>query len=277
MIGPLAKPDKNRILRREVKERFREQTAMTIALGFRCSGGVVLCSDSQLTDSVGLKYNGPKIFAITRPNAGCAMALCYSGYPDIMALVHEKAKQAFSELPSPDEIELRPIPTWNGAFRNKLEDILKEIYSTHGTDRFVELLCAVQSNGEGISLYRATLTVVRPVSTEEYMGIGDSSVIRFLSDLLAPRKMTIRQGLVIGCYMVAQAKTYTEGCGGPTQALVMTDGGKTIFLDMHGLESRALLRDLESEFSKAVLQVSWPSSLEHDEGLTLFDDEEDAF
>jgi hypothetical protein len=35
----------------------RENKAMTIAVGFRCSDGIVLCADSQITARDGLKYN----------------------------------------------------------------------------------------------------------------------------------------------------------------------------------------------------------------------------
>ncbi len=34
------------------------------------------------------------------------------------------------------------------------------------------------------------------------------------------------QGLVLACYMVAKAKTYIAGCGGPTQAVFVTHNGK---------------------------------------------------
>jgi len=198
---------------------------VTIALSFQCQGGVVLAADSQITKEGGLKYNEKKIFDFWYRDFGAVM--CYAGSPDIMNLVCERMdREVFHSFVGESVVPGPPTSEWNTLMRAKLKDVLKNIFKEHGSKHEIELLCALYNKEEGISVFRARGAVVSLAEPAECLGVGDSSVLRFLSDLFLSEEMTIQQGLVLACYMVAKAKTYIAGCGGPTQAVFVTHNGK---------------------------------------------------
>jgi 20S proteasome alpha/beta subunit len=186
---------------------------VTIALAIQCRDGAVLCADSQITKEGGLKYNDQKIFEMF-PGEHDRVALCYAGSPEIMRLVVERLEKDLPESLDAD------------TFREILEVALRDIYKKQGTKRQVELLCSVYADRQGTALFRAIGSLVRPAEKAECLGVGDSSVLRFIADVFLRYDITIRQGLTLGCYMVAKARTYIDGCGGPTQALFLNHKGK---------------------------------------------------
>jgi hypothetical protein len=216
--------------------RAREAKAMTIGIGFKCSNGVVLCADSQISKEGGLKYNEKKIYTINGVHPSDhdyhGITLCYAGDPDIMKLLCERIDGLFGQTCAPQDWDGSGLITWNDMFRGEVEKTLRGLYKTHSAkDQQLELLCAIFSKEAGVSLYRAQGRVVRSSEHAECIGVGDSSVLRFLADLFATRELSVLQGLTLGCYMVAKARTYIAGCGGPTQAFFMTHEGKYVSLE----------------------------------------------
>ena len=59
----------------------------------------------------------------------------------------------------------------------------------------------------------------------ECLGLGDSSLARYLAATFHWPQMTTGQALLLGIYMTQQAKRYVNGCGGDTDALVLGYGG----------------------------------------------------
>jgi hypothetical protein len=60
-----------------------------------------------------------------------------------------------------------------------------------------------------------------------FVGAGDSSLSRFLANVLPINSLDldIKTALLIGSYIVEQAKEFVDGCGGETQAMAVTDIG----------------------------------------------------
>src|SRR5208282_3434119 len=76
----------------------RETKAMTIALGFPCIDGIVLCSDSQVTTPGAMKYHESKIHTVAWMGEGVewTVGLTYSGNPDVMKSLFEKMSDALT-------------------------------------------------------------------------------------------------------------------------------------------------------------------------------------
>jgi len=233
---------------------------MTIALGIQCREGVVLCTDSQVTKEGGLKFNEGKIFNLYGDNE--RILLCYAGSPDIAKVIKERIR-----------IDVPPTLTSSEACE-AIEIILRDTYKRHGTRQQVEMLCAIYRRDEGVKLFRIAGSVIRPADKAECLGVGDSSVLRFLADTFLRDDITLAQGLTLGCYMVAKARTYIDGCGGPTQAVFLNHKGKMrnmneVFIDgldpMDGLSNAELgIRDLLYALS---------TRGDHKEALAAFDDD----
>jgi hypothetical protein len=190
---------------------------VTIALGFKCNDGVVLCSDSQITKEGDLKFNESKLrlVAYQGDSGNWAIGVTYAGSPEFMKLFMEKF------TPSVWAIHPKPNPS---AIRSAIETILDGIYRQHRSLMNLELLCAISIPPHLDELIVSRNKLVRDAQVE-CLGVGDTSVVRYLSNLFISYNLYWKQALQIAVYIVQQAKKYTDRCGGPTEAFVIRNGG----------------------------------------------------
>jgi hypothetical protein len=179
---------------------------MTIAIGMKCSDGVVFCADRQITDATGLKYERDKI--LCREESGREMAtslmLTYAGNPNSAATMFDRVWEQVHKLG----------PTHG---RRVLGGVFKCKHS-----RGLKTLLAVSVNGTAPVMFRTESEVVYEADTE-YIGAGDSSVVRYLSKLFLDEKKrpSLVQAKFIGCLLVSAANRFVDGCsGGPDVALI---------------------------------------------------------
>ena len=185
---------------------------MTIALGFKGPDAIALVTDSQMTKEGGLKFNGQKIFHIATDEWSVAMA--FAGSADLMRPIYGELEWKLDDL-EPDGAAV------TAAVFMYLEEIAQEFAKKH-RDKTIEFLCAVSDSRYGKALYSVRGKIVT-ATEREWIGVGDSSVIRYLADIFN-QDMNARQCLRLGSYMVKQASSYIDGCGGPTQACLLSKG-----------------------------------------------------
>src|SRR4029077_7471690 len=91
-------------------------------------------------------------------------------------------------------------------------------------------------------LLKTERKAVSEVRNVDYVGVGDSSLLRYLSPLIVLGRLpTTNQAQYLGTYLVQQAKCYVDGCGGSTQAMTLQrDGFAIISLDASQVEDRLL-------------------------------------
>ena len=224
--------------------------AVTIALGFNCNDGVVLCSDSQITKEGGLKFNESKLdlIALQGVKENWAVGITYAGSPEFKKLFMEKftpAVWAMQPKPSPGEI------------RASIERILDDIHRQHRSSMNLELLCAISVPPGPNELLVSRNKLVREAQAQ-CLGAGDSSIVRYLSELLLSYKLHWKAALQIAVYIVQQAKKFMDGCGGPTEAQVVRNGGIHLYGDLvtKGLEQYLSLA--ESEVKRLVQSFADP-------------------
>jgi hypothetical protein len=114
-----------------------------------------------------------------------------------------------------------PLP-WLMGIRGHLESVLLEINKKH-KEKYFEVLCAATHRVHGTQLYCGKGKLVRE-AVWECLGVGDTSVVRYLSALFQNYPLMATQCLLLGYYIVAQAKEFTSQVGGPTQGLVVSNG-----------------------------------------------------
>ena len=83
-------------------------------------------------------------------------------------------------------------------------------------------------------------------------------MVRYLSDIFN-YAMNAHQSLLLGCYIVAQAKRYIDGCGGPIQAYVINKGK---VLNESGLANRLDPTQIEEPIRDLILVLSNKDNLE---------------
>lgn len=182
---------------------------MTIALGMLCSDGAVLAADRQMTKEGGLKYQEKKyIIGHVQGSIPVDYIFVYCGTPEVAHIFEERIGMAL----------LDGVCSGNIFMPSMVIDNLKSVFRDKES-KYIESLIMFGSPQIQPFIVRTKGTrVVR--GRRECIGVGDSSVIRYISDLLPP-KITVEQTLPICAYLVTLGNRYIEGCGFGPDVLYM--------------------------------------------------------
>ncbi len=201
---------------------------VTIGIGFRCRDGIVLSADQQVTWGDSHKAYERKLRC--HSSDGWNAAFTYAGSPVLWNSFNDKFGEAMKLLRKPPTIRI---------IREMVETILGLFDELKDDPTCLNLLCAVIVPGEDYALFRTEGNVIHSVRDYEYVGCGDSSLLRFLGPLITadPPVATedqagriVRQAVMMATYLVMKAKTHIDGCGGDTDVLVVRpDGSLTLW------------------------------------------------
>jgi hypothetical protein len=144
------------------------------------------------------------------------MASIYAGDPHLWKAFRDK----FSELTA-----ARPCgQTATGKELKEITETALCYFDELNSDPMaLTLIVGVVIPNKEIKLFKTEGTKPSEIYAFDYMGCGDSSVLRYLTPIMADRDKwpTIGQALRLGVHWVLQAKRYAEDCGGDTEAFVL--------------------------------------------------------
>jgi hypothetical protein len=197
-----------------LNERLPERKAVTIAMGFRCMDGVVLCADQQIGAEGWHKFHETKMFPICSAEPAYSIMLTYAGHPNVMKTFHQKLWKIVEHNPFDSILTFEPL----------VEQALSELteQAAHGTN----FLCGFCMQGAIPALLRTEVYTVHQVSNQDCIGVGDSSLVRFLTKILVSHPMNAFTAALIGNYIVKQAKSFVDGCGGETDIWILRSDGR---------------------------------------------------
>jgi 20S proteasome alpha/beta subunit len=188
----------------------REKKAMTIAAGFRCKDGVILCSDTQITQAAGKTYES-KIFPI-KDDADCLIAYAGDvGY--IKEFVGELKEIAAKE--SNDKL----IHIIRGHYRRFHH---KNYTQAPRAERaFAQILVTVRKNNK-IHLYAGDGRHFYPVDNRMSIGTGGPYLEPFFRDTdFTAHFMDDATKIII--YALQRTKDYAEYVGGKSKIVTIDD------------------------------------------------------
>jgi 20S proteasome alpha/beta subunit len=191
-------------------EPTKEARSMTIAAGFRCKDGEILCSDTQITQASGKTYES-KIFPI-KDDADCLLA--YSGDVGyIKEFVGELKEIAAKE--SNDKL-IHVIKSHYRRFHHK--------YFTQAPKAeraFAQILVTVNKDDK-IYLYIGDGRHFYPVDNRQSIGTGGPYLEPFFRDTdFTTLFMDHAAKLII--YALQRTKDYAEFVGGKTKIISIND------------------------------------------------------
>lgn len=184
--------------------------AVTIVVGFRCSDGIVICADRQITSEGAFKYHEPKI-SVEEFDAFSAV-FAYAGLPGLAQEVHAKVTQTLRQAAAEENI-IETVRETTDAILSNMGRLYNELN--------LQMLIGVNSWAEGTDLLKFDGKAVHVARNFEYLAWGESSLIRFLSDKLYSTEITTKSGVDLGIYLVKKAEDYIDGCGGPIDVVVL--------------------------------------------------------
>jgi len=196
--------------------RLPRRKGVTIGIGFVCPDGLVLCSDRQLTVAGSHKFSETKIFNMQEAISGTRLLFSYAGDESAAKSFYQHFKsELLTELKAPADPK---VPPWD---RRRL--FFERVYRDRRA-KTIQTLSAIDSQMFGVHLFRSYgHDVVEGRS--EYIGTGDSSVLRYATDLLLRPLSSVSEAQVIGSYLVRLANRYVDGCsGGPDISTLHSNG-----------------------------------------------------
>lgn len=240
---PLIKPKPGRLPRAK---------AVTIGLATKCTDGLVMCADTQISTEE-FKFYGQKLARLPVPFwPHGEIITTYSGYPETMNTVSEEFRKLLLANTQPEH-----------AFRETLNSIF-----TGQEEEDHQILCAFSDGGD-IRLLKSSRNRVSPVPVWDCVGRGDSSLTRYLAAIFLGtfEHLPVALGVPVCDYIITQAKKYVRGCGGDTNLFVLTKKGK-VHEQVLGSQIDATCEQIERRLNE-MLTLTTMLNVDEDQCLEL--------
>jgi hypothetical protein len=198
---------------RKIKRLSGGRKAVTIAIGFCCKDGLVMCADRQITSVAGFKSQERKIFRASWWDL--SILFSYAGDPDAARVLFGKIRENFHSEFGKSRARLAAY---------KARAALEKIFTNRHAKRLETLIGIRFRDDCSLHLFRTSGHKVVEGDTE-HIGCGDSSALRFASGLILTGASTVTEATILGSYIVSVANRYVDGCsGGPDVTAIFKEG-----------------------------------------------------
>jgi hypothetical protein len=198
---------------------------VTIAAGFKCSDGFVLCADTQESGQA-FKRRVPKLEM--RPKAPaetdiCRMVVTGAGSS---SFVDSLIEEMWSAANGAKESRLDEV---SGRVKNALIEHYRKIWSIYPKQTNPQLLPSASLifaiwTRNGSELFLARDHDINPISTYGAVGCGDE-LAQYICEPLFVSQLNTRQVTLLAIYMLEQVKKNVLDCGGDSHIAVLGNNG----------------------------------------------------
>ncbi len=209
---------------------------MTIAAGFVCNDGAVICADSQHTGSTA-KFDDNKIIEISKKD-GARLVVTGAGATDYLRMAADLLEEGFQECKS----------TFTD-IRKLIKGVILEVYRDHITPFWppgdpntpqVLLIVAARIPSGKVRLWKVSETSVSMCRMSVFVGIGSETangLATWLYDGVDDWSVT----QVLAKEILTETKRTVRDCGGETHVCTIPEGKEHI-------HTTIIRPDLEGEF-----------------------------
>ncbi len=206
-------------------------------------GGLIAYADSEFCYGDILKWQSGESKWQIYLGPGATILMSGAGEWNYAQMALEKMSDAFNAV---DPAVRLAVPR----IRRIAERVLMNLYSRHSQAVVVpvfDVILAVRQQDRGTGILKSNLTAV--TVSHQHTAIGSGAIIATcLADMLYRADMSLKEGALLAAFALWVANKYTQGVGGPSTILAVTD--RIDVYDATGLDSA--FRDLHS-----ALQFSW--------------------
>jgi 20S proteasome alpha/beta subunit len=180
---------------------------MTIAMGFQCLDGVLLCADTEISRGWSGKSQESKIHILSKGSKGRGCACVYAGDVDFMKKVLPSLEATVRD--QTDKLVERLEREWRTIHKKSLTRKRQgEEYP------FIQMMFAV-GTGRGPRLYSANRDIFRPERKYDIIGVGEEVARSFVEPFYpkSPNLPLFEDVAILAAGGLYQAKEYVRGCG----------------------------------------------------------------
>jgi 20S proteasome alpha/beta subunit len=196
-----------------------KEKRMTIAAGFICSEGVLLCADTEQTGWA-MKLHDSKVDHFEHP--GGKIAYAYAGNVPFACSAIQKLRRHLQRRTFNDTMaEVEKVLD-----REYRRNVLS--HPDHLTDSTISyrILFGVWSPGERVRLYSTSLTAIEEVKGYQCIGMGDY-LAHYLVRQHVAGGIPQRHTLIHASYALSAIKDYVPDCGGMSIYVLLQNDGRT--------------------------------------------------
>jgi hypothetical protein len=196
---------------------------MTIAAGFKCMDGVVLCADSQVSYGDLMKFPTQKLFLLDRQWG--QVGLAGSGeIGDIIDTIQQQIFEAIErEHETPEKVRREIKRVLLDIYRNELA-----VFPAEDEDeKTVELLIGIRIGKAQPELFKSYSTLVRRMNG--YSVIGTGVLVKYIADNFYWEGFTVAQAILLSVCLLVVAKRYIQTIGGESNIVALTPEGGHIW------------------------------------------------
>ena len=254
---------------RPFPRRRTERRDVTIAAGFRCNEGVVICADTEITIGDIRQHEG-KITTSIYEGLSHIVSFAGAGWTDYIRTAIENAQEGLSECSGMKEI------------RAHLKEKLIQFFEGHlanwayfpAAERpFVELLVGVTTKDGSFDLFYSSGT-----SFYSTWGKAIGSGIILANNLISEYRYgneSLDELCRLAVFIISRVKDQVIGCGGQTHLVALRKVADFAFVednDVERLESeiKKISKDAHTKFVEAInqchpLRLLWLRKVSEDE------------
>jgi hypothetical protein len=208
-------------------QRLGRPRRMTIAAGYVCESGIVLCADTQETVIGYTKTDTDKLIAFQCP----AINLIFAGAGNAVQIEETEHEIAAAVI--------EKAPSGPGELRDVIRGILQKLFSKEHYPKAsgpeVDLLMAIQYK-DNAELLRIADCSIAPVRKTAAVGSGIVLALQLLQRHY-DRNVQVSEAAIICIYVLHHVKKWVDGCGGNTEvALIPKTTGTTAFMPSSEVE-----------------------------------------
>ncbi|MGA9672473.1 MAG: hypothetical protein WBQ94_24880 [Terracidiphilus sp.] len=213
---------------------------MTIAAGFCCSDGVVLCADTQYTIPETMKYPDSKLRMA--PELQCLPFFAFCGDMDYQ----KQCIASFTSVLSSAEEDGTLLRSALEKSALEMHIAYYDAYSDPSEKLSAAMFVSVLIGGKR-KLYKVYGPKVYEVDQFESMGSG-SYLARALADSFWEPNNTMYRTALAAVYILSDVKKYVDGCGGESQMVCLGHDGSWQFFSPDNFERTRPIANIESHY-----------------------------
>lgn len=231
---------------------------MTIALGLPSREGLLICADEEVLvggpDKNPAKYYEERISCVDL--FGSALVSSYGGSSDLWKEATEKITCRLLELQGPEEEgDVCVIP-------QTIYETADEVFTGMGRPSNLQMLIGVGGVFGAPELFVFDQGAIHRASGITCVGVGDSSLIRYLAESLYSPSMSLEAAKNLGIFLISRAAQYVNGVGAPIDAVVLAGHQPEWLGDTEIKEREAAMLAREKSLLKQILtppsSATWP-------------------
>jgi len=189
--------------------RVAKTSPMTIGVGFLCSDGIVLASDTLYTSQN--KRHAAKLWSFRAGSV--AVGMVGAGDAILIQALRAAIDRGLSADMSPDDVADMSAKAIRQIFENH--------FDPNDGEFSLWVLIGVRSGGQLVLFENRGSTTVAPIyGSSQCIGCG-SSVGDYFADWLFGGGLSAQWARSVAASLIRQSKRYSDGCGGDTHILTI--------------------------------------------------------